>query len=48
MDDSDIEKTYELFCNYEDVIDFAKVVTEDDVAGKELRYEKRNNNGTLA
>ena len=34
MDESDIEKVYELFANFEDVIDFAKVVTEEDIAEK--------------
>jgi len=34
MDESDIEKVYELFANFDDVIDFAKVVTEEDIAEK--------------
>lgn len=34
MDEDDIERAYELFSNYEDVIDFAKVVTEEEIATK--------------
>lgn len=34
MDDSDIEKVYGLFSEYEDVIDFAKVVSEEEIAEK--------------
>ena len=34
MDDSDVERVYQLFSEYEDVIDFAKVVTEDEIAEK--------------
>lgn len=34
MDDGDIETVYRLFSDFEDVIDFAKVVTEDDIANK--------------
>ena len=34
MDDSDIEKVYKLFKDYDDVIDYAKVVTEADIAEK--------------
>lgn len=34
MDDGDIERVYSLFSNYEDVVDFAKVVTEDAIAEK--------------
>ena len=34
MDDSDVESVYKLFADFIDVIDFAKVVTEDDIAEK--------------
>ena len=34
MDDGDIEEVYAFFNNFEDVIDFAKVVTEEDIANK--------------
>ena len=34
MDDNDIEKVYEMFSNFEDLIDYAKVVTEEDIAEK--------------
>lgn len=34
MDDNDIEKVYEMFSKFEDRIDYAKVVTEDDIAEK--------------
>ena len=34
MDDSDVERVYKLFSDYEDVIDFAKVVSEEDIAAK--------------
>ena len=32
MDDSDVEYVYKLFSSFEDQIDFAKVVTEDEIA----------------
>ena len=34
MDDSDIEKVYQFFVDFKDVVDFAKVVTEDEIANK--------------
>lgn len=34
MDESDVETVYNLFSKYEDLIDFAKVVTEDQIAEK--------------
>ena len=34
MDDSDVEQVYKLFSDYEDVIDFAKVVSEEVIAAK--------------
>ena len=34
MDDSDVGSVYKLFADFIDVIDFAKVVTEDDIAEK--------------
>lgn len=34
MDESDIEKVYNIFDKFEDLIDFAKVVTEEDIAEK--------------
>ena len=34
MDEGDIEAVYKLFADYEDVVDFAKVVTEDEIAAK--------------
>ena len=34
MDEGDIETVYKLFADYEDVVDFAKVVTEDEIAAK--------------
>jgi len=35
MDDSDVERVYQLFSDYKDVTDFAKVVTEKDIANKD-------------
>jgi len=34
MDESDVETVYNLFANFEDLIDFAKVVTEEDIKQK--------------
>ena len=34
MDDDDVEAVYNLFFKYEDLIDFAKVVTEEQIAEK--------------
>jgi type I restriction enzyme M protein len=34
MDDGDVETVYSLFSHFEDMIDFAKVVTEEDIADK--------------
>jgi type I restriction enzyme M protein len=34
MDDGDVETVYNLFSHFEDMIDFAKVVTEEDIADK--------------
>lgn len=34
MDDGDIETVYNLFANFSDLIDFAKVVTEEEIAEK--------------
>ncbi len=34
MDDSDIERVYDMFSNFEDLIDYAKVVTEENIAEK--------------
>ncbi len=34
MDDSDIESVYKFFADFKDVIDFAKVVTEEEIADK--------------
>lgn len=34
MDESDIERVYNFFADFDDVIDFAKVVSEEDIAEK--------------
>jgi type I restriction enzyme M protein len=35
MDDADVERVYKLFGDYQDVIDFSKVVSEEDIASKD-------------
>lgn len=35
MDDADVERVYKLFSDYQDVIDFSKVVSEEDIASKD-------------
>ena len=36
MNDDDVERVYQLFSNYRDVVDFAKVVTEEEIAEKDF------------
>ena len=36
MNDDDVERVYQLFSDYRDVVDFAKVVTEEEIAEKDF------------
>jgi type I restriction enzyme M protein len=42
MTEEDIEQVYELYCNYEDVVDKSKVVTLDDIKAKDYSLAVNN------
>ena len=42
LTEEDIEQVYELYCNYEDVVDKSKVVTLDDIKAKDYSLAVNN------
>ena len=42
MTEEDIEQVYDLYCNYEDVVDKSKVVTLDDIKAKDYSLAVNN------